>query len=324
MALLTGCAGRAGAGPGLAPGRENRLSVYTSHKEEVYAPIIKEFEERTGIWVQLVTGGTTDLLERISGESGSPSADVLFGGGVESLSAYREFFEPYRCAHYADIKTEFRSEEDLWTAFSALPVVIIYNTKLVPQGGVTGWGDLLNPAWKGRIALADPLVSASSYTGVMTMLQSLSDSPWETLDTFAANLGGSILSDSGDVVPAVLSGSKSLGITLEETAARYVSQGADIAIVYPGEGTSAVPDGCALLKGARNPETAKLFIDFVLSKEAQEHVVTAMYRRSVREDVEDPSDLISWDGIILSSYDLDWAAGEKPAFAGRWLEALAP
>ena len=29
---------------------EKRLTVYTSHKQEVYAPIIKEFEERTGIW----------------------------------------------------------------------------------------------------------------------------------------------------------------------------------------------------------------------------------------------------------------------------------
>ena len=33
------------------PSEEDRLVVYTSHKEEVYQPIIKEFEERTGIWV---------------------------------------------------------------------------------------------------------------------------------------------------------------------------------------------------------------------------------------------------------------------------------
>lgn len=35
--------------------------VYTSHKEEVYWPIIKEFEERTGIWVEVVSGGTNEL-----------------------------------------------------------------------------------------------------------------------------------------------------------------------------------------------------------------------------------------------------------------------
>ena len=49
---------------------ENKLVVYTSHKEEVYAPIIKEFEERTGIWVELHTGGTSELLEEIAEGNG--------------------------------------------------------------------------------------------------------------------------------------------------------------------------------------------------------------------------------------------------------------
>ena len=63
---------------------EKRLTVYTSHKQEVYAPIIKEFEERTGIWVEVVPGGTTELLERIREEGEKGSCDVMFGGGVES------------------------------------------------------------------------------------------------------------------------------------------------------------------------------------------------------------------------------------------------
>ena len=50
-----------------APKEEDRLVVYTSHKEEVYWPIIKEFEERTGIWVEVVSGGTNELLTRQSG-----------------------------------------------------------------------------------------------------------------------------------------------------------------------------------------------------------------------------------------------------------------
>mgnify|MGYP000084379279 CR=1 FL=1 len=48
-----------------APKEEDRLVVYTSHKEEVYWPIIKEFEERTGIWVEVVSGGTNELLTRL-------------------------------------------------------------------------------------------------------------------------------------------------------------------------------------------------------------------------------------------------------------------
>ena len=64
---VSGCAGGAGEA-GTLPQPENRLVVYTSHKEEVYRPIIREFEERTGIWVELVTGGSNELLARLEAE----------------------------------------------------------------------------------------------------------------------------------------------------------------------------------------------------------------------------------------------------------------
>ena len=60
------------------PDESMRLTVYTSHKEEVYQPIIEEFERRTGVWVRVVSGGTTELLERIAAESDAPAADVMF------------------------------------------------------------------------------------------------------------------------------------------------------------------------------------------------------------------------------------------------------
>ena len=86
-----------------APDDAMRLVVYTAHKEEVYQPIVEEFERRTGVWVQVVSGGTTELLERIAAEAEAPVADVMFGGGVESLESYRELFEPYACTDAAQI-----------------------------------------------------------------------------------------------------------------------------------------------------------------------------------------------------------------------------
>ena len=53
--LLTGCTAGGGEAQeaSLAPAEEQRLVVYTSHKEEVWQPIVREFEERTGIWVDV-------------------------------------------------------------------------------------------------------------------------------------------------------------------------------------------------------------------------------------------------------------------------------
>ena len=77
--LLSGCgAGGGDSGPSpFAPEERDRLVVYTSHKEEVWWPIVREFEERTGIWVDVVTGGTNELLSRIAQEAEAPAADVM-------------------------------------------------------------------------------------------------------------------------------------------------------------------------------------------------------------------------------------------------------
>ena len=131
----------------LAPGRDARLTLYTSHKQAVYGPIVKEFQEETGIWVEVITGGTNELLERIAAEAEQPVCDVMFGGGVESLCAYESCFEPYACAGADRLREGLRPEGDAWTPFSSLPLVFIYNPKLVEPDQLTGWADLIDPRW---------------------------------------------------------------------------------------------------------------------------------------------------------------------------------
>lgn len=302
----------------LAPAEEERLVVYTSHKAEVYEPVIKEFEERTGIWVEVVTGGTNELLEKISAEREEPHCDVMFGGGVESLQLYEDCFEPYRGSGAELLKPGLQPEGDRWTPFSSLPVVLIYNTRLVSQGELTGWADLLEERWRGKIAFADPAVSGSSYTAAVTMLLCLPGELWENLARFEENLDGKILADSGDVVTAVDTGSHWVGITLEETALKRQSQGANIAIVYPSEGTSNLPDGMALVSGARHGDNARAFLEFVQSADVQALVVSSFARRSVRSDVADRESLPAEEEIGIIDYDAAWASGLKEEFLDRW------
>ena len=130
------------------PDESMRLTIYTSHKEEVYMPIVREFEERTGIWVDVITGGTNELLERIESQQDNVEADVMFGGGVESLKAYEHCFSPYVVGSSDSIREPHQAEDAVWTPFSALPVVLIYNTKLVSPDKITGWSSLSDPIFR--------------------------------------------------------------------------------------------------------------------------------------------------------------------------------
>ena len=318
LALLTACV--RGPDPALTrlmPPEERRLTIYTSHQEEVYGPVVKEFQERTGVWVQVVTGGTGELLERIADEGEESPCDVMFGGGEESLLNYVNLFAPYTVSGADLLQPGLRQEGDLWTPFSALPIVILYNTRLVASGEVSGWEDLLNEKWRGRIAFADPAVSGSSYTALVTLLFALGKG--DALDRFAANLGGTVLAQSGEVAEAVALGTFPLGITLEETALKRQAQGDSVAIVYPAEGTSNLPDGTALMAHAPHPQNARAFLEFVQSPDVQTRVVRDFFRRSVRSDVADRDEL---PDLHLVDYDVQWAAQQKEALLDRWAELL--
>ncbi len=319
--LLASCSNTGQNENSYAPLEEQKLIVYTSHKKEVYGPIIKEFEERTGIWVQVKDGGTNELLEQIAMLSGASVCDVMFGGGVENLDAYEEYFAPYVCKDSEVLDQTFISENQCWTAFSALPIVLIYNNKLVYETvAPTGWEDLLEDRWIGKVAFADPNTSGSSYTGLATMVQVLKEKDPECLERFAKILDGNILNGSGDVIDAVVKGTRLVGITLEETALKKIAAGADITMVYPVEGTSAVPDGSALVKNAPHEENAKLFLDFIVSQEAQQFIVDEFYRRSIRSDIK--GSIKQSSDIVIIDYDLEWASSNQNDLLKRWSELI--
>lgn len=317
LLLLTGCGGETPQSLSCTPPEENRLVVYTSHKEEVYTPIIREFEERTGIWVEVVSGGTNELLQRIEKERSSPVADVMFGGGVESLESYRDCFSPYICREAGDLSESFQAETSCWTPFSALPVVLVYNTKLVSPDSLTCWKDLEDPRFRGRIAFADPQVSGSSYTALVTRLLAGGQSE-SAISDLCACLAGNQLDSSGAVLTAVASGRSLVGITLEDTALQHIAQGEDLALVYPADGTSCVPDGSAILRGAPHEENARRFLDFTVSRDVQALVGQQFRRRTVRTDITPDRSLPALGSLTILPYDVEWASSQRDRLLSEW------
>ena len=293
---------------------DNKLVIYTSHKEEIYGPIIREFEERTGIWVEVVSGGTNELLERIGEEDGKDTGDIMFGGGVDSLEAYKDCFVPYRSSQYDQLDQTYASPDDRYTVFSRLPIVIVYNSKLVfPAGTPRSWKELLDPRWKGEIAFADPEKSGSCYTALLTMIQLLSEdmTEEEVLEKFSSNLDGKLLSGSGDVLDQVIAGTQLVGIALEETTLKEMADHADIGMVYPMEGTTAVPDGCAIIKGAPHEKNAELFLEFTVSEDVQKLLEDRLCRRSVRKTDSE-------DDIREVRYDLEYSEEHREEILDSW------
>jgi iron(III) transport system substrate-binding protein len=153
-----------------------------------------------------------------------------------------------------------------------------------------------------------------------TVLNIYKDKGWDVYKGILANF---VLSGSSSAVPRFVNdGELAVGITLEDNAYRFVEGGGPVKIVYPEDGTTAAPDGIALVKGAPHLQVAKQFIDWALSKETQDYLVEQMGRRPVRVDGAIPPALPKIDEFKTVPYDFAWSAGNKKQFVEKWTELV--
>lgn len=298
---------------------DGSLVVYSPHDANPLKAGVEMFQKAyPDIDVQIIAAGTGELCQRIVAESENPQGDVLWGGGADTLAGYVDYFEPYVCANDDVIGDAYKDADDMWIGESPLPMVFIYNKKLIAEEDVPKtWDDLCNENLKGKIAYTSPAKSGSAYTQLCTMLFSKPtiEEGWELVFNFIKNLDGKVQDSSGNAHKLVASGEYSVGVTIEKSAVLY-NDNPDIGYVYP-EKNSAVPDGVALIKNCPNPENAKLFIDYVTGLECQTAQNADWARRPVRSDLI-PVGLVGLDTLDLGNYDFAYAAANKAEIVEKW------
>lgn len=299
------------------------VTVYVAHNADQYNTVIQEFQEIYDIEVLAVSLGGGDALQRVAAEAENPQCDVVWGPTTDSLEAYKSYFQPYTYSDAANTFTNLNDPEGLWTAESQQPSVLMYNKELVSEEDVPKtWEDLLDPKWEGKIASANPGSSSSAYTILCTAVMSTSDGDYEKGWEYVNKLASQIIISGGSssVYKGVADGEYPLGLTLEQLAYVYVSANPDkVGMVYPENGSSNAPDGFAMIKNCPEPENAKIFMDFLLSKECQQIMSDQFGRRTVRKDVAQPSGLPTLEEINCIDYDFAWA-GNKADVVARWDE----
>lgn len=304
--------------------RETReLVIYSPHPVEITEYIVREFRQRTGIRATVISAGTGELIDRMKSESQRDGADLFWGGGIESLETVTDYFERYESTEDSSIRREYKAAHGLWHPFSVLPTVIIYNEALVPADRIPrSWKDLLDPWFENRLIMADPEKSGSSYTILATMLLTMRESGtalfsgWDYVERLIRQLGESGLAQSSNLVyRSVASGDFYAGITFENYVLSLKKTGANVGFSYPEEGTSAIPDGIALLKTAPHADEAKEFIDFVLGHDVQTILPARWQRRSVRVDIE--PQIVGGEQNFIH-YPIKEAARDRESILERW------
>ncbi len=300
----------------------DKLVIYAPHPVEFIDPIIDEFERSSQIEVTVVRSGTGELLSRIENEiaTGSPSCDVLWGGSFATINNKKELFASYHSINEEYINAE--NLDGLVNAFSFMPSVIMVNENLEGRR-IESYEDLLRDDLKGKIAFANPSLSASSYEQLINMIFAMGDGDiergWDYVEKLVVQLDGKLLDSSSKVYNGVAQGEYAVGLTFEEGAANFCGENTPIRLVYPREGTIVRRDGVCIIKGSKKEAKARAFVDFVTGKEIQSFISERLNRRSIRTDVDESPNLIPLSEIKIISDDEDWSFKNKDVITERFL-----
>ena len=279
------------------------LTVYSPHGPDLLKYFEEGFEKaHPDIDVQWVDMGSQEVLERIRAEAANPQADVWFGAPAEAFdrAAKENLLEPYIPTWSNAVPVGGRDEQDRWYGTYLTPEVIGYNTEAVTrEEAPKDWDDVLDPKWKGKILIRDPIASGTMraiFGAIMARSVAQTGSPeagYEWLRKLDANTREYTLN------PTILYqkiGRQEGVITLWDMPdIATLKQRFNIPVDYviPSSGTPLLVDGIALVKGTKHPAEGKLYYEFVSTPEALKASAERFLRIPARTDIPQ-SDLPKW------------------------------
>lgn len=258
---------------------EGKLTIYCGVQNKVCEDLTKKFSEKYNIETKFIHGGTGTILGKLKAEKENPQADIWYGGTIEphfqagELGLLEEYRSPLQSQIVPQFRTLMESEKGKYTSAVYLMVLGFgVNTEKLKQLGIEvpkKWEDLLDSRLKGELQLPDPRSSGTMYTLIATLIQLWGEEKtFKYLQQLDANISQYVKSTL--VTTNLSRGESAVTVGFVHGYITEKEKGAFVDYVLPQDGVGYALGGVSIIKGARNLENAKLFMDWVLSKDIQE------------------------------------------------------
>jgi iron(III) transport system substrate-binding protein len=311
---------------GGAAAQKTTLTVYTA----IEADDLKKYQTRFNedvpdIEIKWVRDSTGIVTAKLLAEKANPQADVIWGLAATSLLVLKPegMLLPYAPKGLDRLDAQFRDKDNppAWVGMDAWVAAICFNTvegqkKNLPKPA--SWKDLTKPVYKGQIVMPNPASSGTGFLDVSSWLQIFGEAEgWKYMDALHENIA--VYTHSGSK-PCTMAGSGEypVGISFEFRAARMKKQGAPLDIVFPSEGSGWDMEATAIVKGTKNLETAKKFVDWTITDKAlklynEGYAIVAIAKMS--QPIEFlPTNMLEH----MAKNDFQWAATNRARILAEW------
>jgi len=309
------------------------LNAYSIWPENWARPMFEEFEKATGIHVNFIRFSSGEALARVIAEKNNPRVDVLFGGPVEThIAGVKEgVFEPYKPPTLGALPPRFKSPEGYWMGIADDPLVFMSNSKFLKEKNLkppSSWTDLLDPAYKGMIQMADARTSGTAVTRIFSIIEVFNrdeNKAFDYMKKLRKNVQVYTKSGGGGTIPVGL-GQAGAGIFFIVDALKTRQEGYDVTISFPKEGIGTSVEAIALIKGAKNPAPSKKLIDWSTSPAMQN--LYAKYKINfvpAHPEVKTEASLAEiLKGAKIFPIEEAWAGQNRKRVVERWISEVLP
>jgi iron(III) transport system substrate-binding protein len=337
--------------PRTASAASGKLSVYSALNESTNNAFVEAFKKSVpGLNVELLPlAAAGELQTRIRTEKDSPKADVFIGGSSEFHSPLgtEGLLLPYTSPNAANVAPIFYKDPDgLWTGWYIGIFGFVLHTDrfakdLQDLKPPTRWDDLLVPAWKGHLTMPDPVKTGGGYIFIATQIfrfaaaamtarqatlptaelyAAAEDKAMDYMKKLHANIG-QYTGTAPQAIQLVGQGQFIGAPNWSHDILTAKSQGQPIDNLNP-QPTGFEVGAVSIIKGGPNPDGAKAFVDWVLSKEAGALNVKLSNRLSVLKDVAPAPGAPTLESVQLVPYDRAWATHNKARLLKKWQAAI--
>jgi iron(III) transport system substrate-binding protein len=293
------------------------LVIYSPHGRDLLTLIERHFEAlHPDVAVRWLDMGSQEVYDRVRSERANPQADVWFGGPatIFALGATDSLLEPFRPSWAAAIAPHGRGPGDRYWAAYETPAVIVYAERAVPaREAPQDWDDLLDPRWRGRLLIRDPLASGTmrAVWGMIIErgLKQTGDTAagFQWLRRLDAQTKEYVL--NGPLLDQKIVREEGL-VTIWDLPDILLSRrdGLPLGYVFPKGGTPVIEDAIGVVRQARHRAQAHAFVEYVGSVAAQLLAAREAYRLPARRDLP-PDSLPPWAREVrrvMRVADVDW------------------
>ena len=281
------------------------------------------FTEKTGIKVEYVEISTGKALAQLQAENGNTTADIWFGGGVDSYISATDlgYLEQYVSPEAEAINPAYSDADGYWTGLALVPAGFLVNNDVLAEKNLEApktWEDLADPKYKGEIIMASPAISGTQYAILNGTIQAYGEEKgWEVWKGINENVDF-YAQGGGEPGPKCAAGEFGIAV-LAMTGGTFAMEAEyPVTAVYPEDMIPWTPAPIAIFKNSQNKDAAPVFVDYFLSKEGQEALREADARIMARGDVAIPEAIGTVDTEKLIDQDVLLFGSQREALLEKW------